>query len=208
VTAAAVMRPSHRVARVMAAPVVALTSLSHEIRDITVLKETKEENKVEAAAAVVDSKSGTGLYTRGRRGRRGRGGHGDRGSRRGHGGRGGCAGRDGHGGKVIKNQSCTYCSKDNHTTEDCWKRQKDQSQQQQTQSRKCTRDASSDKNDVICYHCDESGHMRNECELKKRVDQIRRNRNGNGKGKGKGLLAIEDKPSSSNQVGDMYENAE
>ena len=48
--------------------------------------------------------------------------------------------------------------------------------------------------------------MRNECELKKRVDQIRRNRNGNGKGKGKGLLAIEDKPSSSNQVEDMYEN--
>jgi len=50
--------------------------------------------------------------------------------------------------------------------------------------------------------------MRNECELKKRVDQIRRNRNGNGKGKGKGLLAIEDKPSSSNQVGDIYENEE
>jgi len=40
--------------------------------------------------------------------------------------------------------------------------------------------------------------MRNECELKKRVDQIRRNRNGNGNGKGKGLLAIED----------MYENEE
>jgi len=38
--------------------------------------------------------------------------------------------------------------------------------------------------------------MRNECELKKRVDQIRRNHNGNGKGKG--LLAIED----------MYENEE
>jgi len=52
--------------------------------------------------------------------------------------------------------------------------------------------------------------MRNECELKKRVDQIRRNRNsnGNGNGKGKGLLAIEDKPSSSNQVGDMYKNEE
>ena len=50
--------------------------------------------------------------------------------------------------------------------------------------------------------------MRNECELKKRVDQIRRNGNGNGKGKGKGkgLLAIEDKPSSSNQVEDRYEN--
>ena len=56
----------------------------------------------------------------------------------------------------------------------------------------------------------EPGHMRNECELKKRVDQIRRNRNsnGNGNGKGKGLLAIEDKPSSSNQVGDMYKNEE
>jgi len=50
--------------------------------------------------------------------------------------------------------------------------------------------------------------MHNECELKKRVDQIRRNRNGNGngKGKGKGLLAIEDKLSSSNQVEDIYEN--
>ena len=46
--------------------------------------------------------------------------------------------------------------------------------------------------------------MRNECELKKRVDQIRRNRNGNGKGKG--LQAIEDKPLSSNQVEDMYKN--
>ena len=40
--------------------------------------------------------------------------------------------------------------------------------------------------------------MRNEYELKKRVDQIRRNRNGNGNGKGKGLLATED----------MYENEE
>ena len=50
--------------------------------------------------------------------------------------------------------------------------------------------------------------MRNECELKKRVDQIRRNRNGNGNGKGKGraLLAIEDKSSSPNQVEEMYEN--
>jgi len=38
---------------------------------ITVLKETEEENKVEAAAAVVDSKSGTGLYVRGRGGRGG-----------------------------------------------------------------------------------------------------------------------------------------
>jgi len=56
--------------------------------------------------------------------------------------------------------------------------------------------------------------MRNECELKKRVDQIRRNinrngncnGNGNGKGKGRALLAIEDKSSSSNQVEEMYEN--
>jgi len=38
---------------------------------ITVLKETEEENKGEAAAAVVDSKSGTGLYTRGHGGRGG-----------------------------------------------------------------------------------------------------------------------------------------
>jgi len=51
---------------------------------ISVLKETEEENKVEAAAAVVDSKSGTGLYARGR---------GGRGGRRGHGGRGGSGGR-------------------------------------------------------------------------------------------------------------------
>jgi hypothetical protein len=48
--------------------------------------------------------------------------------------------------------------------------------------------------------------MRHECELKKRVDEIRRQRNGNGKGKGRALLAIEDKPSSSNQVEEMYEN--
>jgi len=56
--------------------------------------------------------------------------------------------------------------------------------------------------------------MRNECELKKRVDQIRRNHNGNGngngngkgKGKGRALLAIEDKSSLPNQVEEMYEN--
>ena len=99
---------------------------------------------------------------------------------------------------------------DNHTTEDCWKRQREQpgwQQQPQKQSRKRARDADNE-NDVICYHCGESGHMHKECELKKRVDQIRRNHNGNGngKGKGKGLLAIEDKPSSSNQIEDMYEN--
>jgi len=93
---------------------------------------------------------------------------------------------------------------DNHTTEDCWKRQKEQNQQQQ--SRKRARDAGGDDNAVICYHCGESGHMRNECELKKRVDQMRRNRNGNSSGKGKGLLTIEGIPSSSNQVEDMYEN--
>jgi len=158
---------------------------------ITVLKETEEENKVEAAAAVVDSKPRTGLYAHGR---------GGRGGRRGHGGRGSCGGRGGHGGQETKNQSCTYCRMDNHTTEDCWKHQKKQpegQQQPQTQSCKHARDAD-DENDVICYHCSESGHMRNECELKKRVDQIRRNRNGNGnsQGKEKGLLAIED----------MYEN--
>jgi len=99
---------------------------------------------------------------------------------------------------------------DNHTTEDYWKRQREQpgwQQQTQSQSRKHARDADNE-NDVICYHCGETGHMHNECELKKRVDQIRRNRNvnGNGKGKGKGLLAIEDKLSSSNQVEDIYEN--
>jgi len=77
---------------------------------ITVLKETEEENKVEAAAAVVDSKSGTGLYTRGR---------GVRGGRQSCGGCGGRGGRGGHGGKGTKNQSCTYCRMDNHTTEDC-----------------------------------------------------------------------------------------
>ena len=56
--------------------------------------------------------------------------------------------------------------------------------------------------------------MRNECELKKQVDQIRRNCNGNGngngngkgKGKGRALLAIEDKSSSPNQVEEMYKN--
>jgi hypothetical protein len=95
---------------------------------ITVLKETEEENKVEAA--IVDSKSGTGLYARGR---------GGRGGRRGRGGRGG------RGGKGTKNRSCTYCSKDNHTTEDCWKRQKEQIQQ----SRKRTREV--DDNEVIYY---------------------------------------------------------
>jgi len=76
----------------------------------------------------------------------------------------------------------------------------------QSQSRKRTQDAGGNENDIICYHCGESGHIRNECELKKRVDQIRRNRNGNGNGngKGKGLLAIEDKRS----VEGMYENEE
>ena len=80
------------------------------------------------------------------------------------------------------------------------------------QPRKHARDAGGDDNAVICYHCGETSHMRNECELKKRVDQIRRNRNGNGNGngnskaKGRALLAIEDKSSSPNQVEEMYEN--
>jgi hypothetical protein len=48
--------------------------------------------------------------------------------------------------------------------------------------------------------------MHHEYELKKRIHEIRRQRNGNGKGKGRALLAIEDKPSSSNQVEEMYKN--
>ena len=94
------------------------------------LKETEEENKVKATAAVVDSKSGTGLYTRGR---------GGRGGQQGHGGCDGRGGRGRYGGKGKKNQSCTYCRMDNHTTEDCWKHQREQprrQQQPQTQSRK------------------------------------------------------------------------
>ena len=85
---------------------------------ITVLKETEEENKVEAA--IVDSKSGTGLYARGR---------GGRGGRRGRGGRGGRGGQGGSGGKGTKlNRGCTYCRMDNHTTQNCWKRQKERNQ--------------------------------------------------------------------------------
>jgi uncharacterized membrane protein YgcG len=161
------------------------------------LKEAEEELKAEDISdAVVDSKSATGLYAQGRGGR---GGYRGRGGRGGKGGRGG---RGGRGGKGTKNRSCTYCKMDNHTTQDCWKRQKEQNQQHQ-QSRKHARNADNDE-EVICYHCGESGHMRNECELKKRVDEIRRQRNG--KGKGRALLAIEDKPSSSNQVEEMYEN--
>jgi len=156
--------------------------------------------------AVVDSKSTTGLYAQGRGGRGGYRGRGGRG------GRGGCGGRGGRA-KGTRTQNCTYCRMDNHATEDCWKRRREQpkrQQQPQSQSRKRARDAGGDDNAVICYHCGESGHMRNECELKKRVDQIRRNRNGNGngngKGKGRALLAIEDKSSSSNQVEEMYKN--
>jgi hypothetical protein len=48
--------------------------------------------------------------------------------------------------------------------------------------------------------------MRNECPVKKRIDEIRERRNG--KGKGKALLAIEDKSSSSKRVEEMYENQE
>jgi len=74
----------------------------------TALKATEEENKAEAA--VIDPRSGTGLYARGRGGHRGRGGRG---------------GRGGHGGKgENQDKSCTYCNIDNHSTEDCWKRPK------------------------------------------------------------------------------------
>jgi hypothetical protein len=153
--------------------------------------ETEEENSVETT--IIDSKSGTGLYARS---------CGGRGGRRSRGGRGGRGGRDGRGGKGTRNRSCTYCSKDNHTTEDCWKRQKEQNQQQ---TRKRIRD-DVDNDEIIFYQCGETGHMRNECPVKKRIDEIRERRNG--KGKGKALLAIEDKSSSSKRVEEMYENQE
>jgi len=171
------------------------------------LTEAEEKFKAEEMVADVDCKSATGLYAQGRGGRAGYRGRGGRGGRGGHGGRGGRA-------KGTRTQNCTYCRMDNHTTEDCWKRQREQpgwQQQTQSQSRKRARDANNE-NDVICYHCGETGHMRNECELKKQVNQIRRNRNGNGNGNGNGkgkeraLLAIEDKSSSPNQVEEMYEN--
>jgi len=60
---------------------------------------------------IVDSKSGTGLYSCGRAGLGGYHGHVSYGS---HGG------RSGYSGKGTKNHSCTYCSNDNYTTKDCW----------------------------------------------------------------------------------------
>jgi hypothetical protein len=165
------------------------------------LKEAEEELEAEEISdTVVDSKSGTGLYAQGCGGRNRYRGHGGKGGRGGKAGRGG---RGGQGEKGTKNRFCKYCRMDNHSTQDCWKRPREQNQQHHQQSSKRTRNNDND-DEPVCYCCGESGHMRNECELKKQVDEIRKQYNGTGKGRA--LLAIEDKPSASNQMEEMYEN--
>jgi len=92
---------------------------------------------------------------------------------------------------------------DSHSTEDCLKRQNQHNQQNQ-QSRKRARDNGND-DDVFCYQCGEYGHMRNDCELKKRIDNMKNRRNGNGKGRA--MLAIREQTQTlANRIAEMPEN--